>query len=375
MDELKNKLSTLKGRLENLVSRLDLENKVQEIRELEAQSLKSDFWSDLYGAQSVMQRLNSHRVVVYTVNDLLARVKNALEIFTLVEGNSNPNEKENDQNDLRNELISEVEKLSFELDKLELETFLNGKYDTSNAILTLHAGQGGTEAMDWVAMLLRMYIRYAEDKKWKVDVIDESPGEEAGFKSVTIQVNGHQAYGKLKKEAGTHRLVRLSPFNADKLRQTSFALVEVLPVIEKVGEIDINPEDLEMDSFRSSGAGGQNVNKVNSAVRLRHKPTGITVSVQTERSQLQNKEFALRILKGKLFALEEEKRAGKIKDIKGDYVPASWGNQIRSYVLHPYKLVKDLRTETEVTDAEAVLDGSLDPFIDAEIRQLGELSV
>lgn len=372
MDELKNKLNTLKGRLENLVSRLDLENKVQEIRELEAQSLKSDFWSDLYGAQSVMQRLNSHKVVVYTVHDLLARVKNALEIFTLVEGNSNPAD---DQNDLRNELISEVEKIRIELDKLELETFLNGKYDTSNAILTLHAGQGGTEAMDWVAMLLRMYIRYAEDKKWKVDVIDESPGEEAGFKSVTIQVNGHQAYGKLKKEAGTHRLVRLSPFNADKLRQTSFALVEVLPVIERVGEIDISPEDLEMDSFRSSGAGGQNVNKVNSAVRLRHKPTGITVSVQTERSQLQNKEFALRILKGKLFALEEEKRAGKIKDIKGDYVPASWGNQIRSYVLHPYKLVKDLRTETEVTNAEAVLDGELDPFIDAEIRQLGELSL
>ena len=367
MDELKNTLKSLLDRLEDLVVKIDLEKKRQEIRSLEAAVLKSDFWSDVTSAQKTMQLLSSHKQLVYTINELLSRVQNALEIADLVTSTQTTGNDDNDK--LRQELEVEVQKITQDLEKVEFNLFLSGKHDSSDAILTLHAGQGGTEAMDWVAMLLRMYLRFAEKKGWKTELLDESPGEEAGFKSVTLQISGFQAYGYLKKEAGTHRLVRQSPFNADKLRQTSFALVEVLPVVEEVGEIVIPPEDLAIDTFRSSGAGGQNVNKVSSAVRLTHKPTGLTVSVQNERSQLQNKETAMKILKGKLFQLEELKRAGEIKDLKGDYRPASWGNQIRSYVLHPYKMVKDLRTGVETTQAEDVLDGDLLPFIEAEIRQ------
>src|SRR5581483_6709271 len=240
--------------------------------------------------------------------------------------------------------------------------------DEGGAILSVHAGQGGTEAMDWAAMVLRMYLRFFEKKHWHTEVIDESKGEEAGIKSAVVEIDGRYAYGYLKKEAGTHRLVRQSPFNADNLRQTSFALVEVMPIIPETGEVEIKPEDYKMESFRSSGAGGQNVNKVNSAVRLTHLATGITVSVQTERSQLQNKEFALRILRAKLWEAEEARRRGEIKEIKGEYRPASWGTQIRNYILHPYHLVKDLRTGVESSDPEAVLGGNLQEFIDAELK-------
>lgn len=370
MDELKAQLNHLKTRLENLVGKIDLEKKKQEIRVLEAQSLKSDFWSDVLSAQSTMQALSSNKQLVYNIENLLSSVQNSLEIADLVTSEQPSGGELPDNQKLRKDLKTEVDRISQELEKLEFHLFLSGPYDSNDAILTLHAGQGGTEAQDWVAMLLRMYLRFAEKQNWKSEILDESPGEEAGFKSVTIQISGLQAYGYLKKEAGTHRLVRQSPFNADKLRQTSFALLEVLPLIAEVGEINIPPEDLEMDAFRSSGAGGQNVNKVSSAVRLTHKPTGITVSVQNERSQLQNKEVALKILKGKLFHFQELKRAGEIKGIKGDYKPASWGNQIRSYVLHPYKMVKDLRTGYETSQADSVLDGNLLDFIEAEIRQL-----
>lgn len=251
---------------------------------------------------------------------------------------------------------------------MELKLYLSEKFDTAAAYLSIHAGQGGVEAMDWAVMLSRMYQRYAEKKGWKVSLVDETKGEEAGIKSATFEISGNLAYGLLKKESGTHRLVRLSPFNADNLRQTSFALVEVLPVIEDSAEIEIKDADLEWDTFRSSGPGGQNVQKVSTAVRVKHLPTNITVTAQSERSQFQNKENALKILTAKVYQLEEQKRLEAEEKLKDWQNTASWGTQIRSYVLHPYKLVKDLRTNYETTAAEAVLDGELEGFIAAEIR-------
>ena len=266
------------------------------------------------------------------------------------------------------DIEGELQKFTKTIDQLELRLFLSDKLDPANCFLSVHAGQGGVEAMDWAAMLLRMYQRFCEKKGWTATLVDETKGEEAGIKSVTLEIKGQLAYGFLKKESGTHRLVRLSPFNADNLRQTSFALVEVLPVIGDTAEVEINEADLEWDTFRSSGPGGQNVQKVSTAVRVKHIPTNIVVTAQSERSQFQNKENALKILKAKVYQLEEQKRLAAEKNLKDWQKTASWGTQIRSYVLHPYKLVKDLRTTFETTSAEEVLDGGLEEFIAAEIR-------
>lgn len=266
------------------------------------------------------------------------------------------------------ELTTEVESLENHLEKLEFQIALSGKHDKEPALLSIHAGAGGTEAQDWTEMLMRMYMRWAEANRYKVLLVDQTEGEEAGLKSVTLEITGEYAYGYLKTERGVHRLVRISPFDASSRRHTSFALVEVVPDIESDIEIEINPDDLETDVYKSGGAGGQHVQKNSTAIRIKHIPTGIVVTCQNERSQLQNRETAMRILRGRLYDLELKKQEEEQARLKGQHVEAGWGNQIRSYVLHPYKMVKDHRTDYEVGNAEAVLDGKLDGFIDAYLR-------
>ncbi len=276
------------------------------------------------------------------------------------------------QEELAKELETRLDEFERTLKKEETRLYLSGKYDRANAILSIYAGAGGTEAQDWAAMLLRMYERFFERRGWKAELLEESFGEEAGIKSVTLEVRGRYAYGYLKGERGVHRLVRLSPFSAQHLRHTSFALVEVVPELSKNAEkeIELKPEELRVDTFRSSGPGGQNVNRRETAVRVTHLPTGIAVAVQTERSQGQNKERALAILKAKLLQRLEEEHKKEVSDLKGERVSAGWGNQIRSYVLHPYKMVKDLRTGVESSQPDTVLDGELEEFIEAELRQV-----
>ena len=358
MPEIKQRAEIIKDSLEEIKKSLDIKRKKIELRELEAQSLDPDFWNDQEKARSVMQKIGSLRDLI----DKLESFENeVLVLLDLV--------KESRDDEIFEKDVSSLEE---RLKELKLASFLSGKYDSGNAIVSIHAGQGGTEAMDWASMLYRMYLRYAERKNFKVETLDLTEGEEAGIKSVTFKVIGPYAYGYLKGESGTHRLVRQSPFNADRLRQTSFALVGVLPEISDVDESDINlkDEDLEWQFFRSSSQGGQNVQKVSTAVRVKHIPTGITVSCQTQRFQEQNRKIALELLRAKVWALEEERKSKEVKEIKGEYRPASWGNQIRSYVLHPYKMVKDLRTNVETSNTEAVLNGEIDEFIEAEILSL-----
>jgi len=305
-----------------------------------------------------MRRLAELKRVVQIWRELEKRVADITELSSLTEEDAS----------LQAEIQSEVEKIASQLDELEFQMAFSGQYDARNAILTVHAGAGGTESQDWADMLMRMYLRWAERRGYKAEVLDISAGEEAGVKSVVIGIDGDCAFGYLKSEHGVHRLVRLSPFDADHARHTSFALVEVMPEAQADVDVKIEPDDLKVDAFRSSGPGGQHMQKTSSAVRLTHLPTGLVVTCQSERSQYQNKEIALRILQSRLLELELAKKAEEKAKLKGKRIAAGWGNQIRSYVLHPYKMVKDHRTDYQTGNPETVLDGELDDFITAYLR-------
>lgn len=318
------------------------------------------FWDDPEAAQKVMQQLSNEKAPLETYVSLRQRYE---DLYTLWELGM-----EEDDDSLTAEIKSEIDSLAGLLEKQELDMLLSGEYDANNAIIALHPGAGGTESQDWAAMLLRMYTRWAEDKGYKVEVLDLLPGDEAGIKSVTLMISGRNAYGYLKAEKGVHRLVRISPFDASGRRHTSFVSLEVMPEINDDIEIEIDPKDLRVDTFRAGGAGGQHINKTDSAVRIIHNPSGIVVSCQSERSQFQNRDIAMRLLKAKLFAREREAREQKQAEIRGENKDIAWGSQIRSYVFHPYSLVKDHRTNTEVGNVQAVMDGDLDMFIDAYLR-------
>jgi peptide chain release factor 2 len=305
-----------------------------------------------------MRQLAEQKKVVERWRGMEARAAEVAELISL------------EDESLQADIEAEVEKLASQLDEMELEAAFGGEYDARNAILAIHAGAGGTESQDWAQMLMRMYLRWAERRRYQAEVLDMSPGEEAGIKSVVIDIKGDYANGYLKSEHGVHRLVRLSPFDADHARHTSFALVEVMPEAEADVDVRIEPDDLKVETFRSSGPGGQHMQKTSSAVRLTHLSSGLVVSCQSERSQHQNKEIALKILRSRLLELELVKRAEERAKLKGKRIAAEWGNQIRSYVLHPYKMVKDHRTDYQTGDTDAVLDGELDGFITAYLRSI-----
>lgn len=357
LEDIKPRLGELMEKLGQMEVSLEVPAKEEKIAELEYKMGEPTFWDDAEEAQKINQELNDVKISVDKFKSLKAKFEDAQTLWEMA--------MEDGDESLEEEIKDALDKVADGLENLQLEVLLSGPYDANNAILTLHAGAGGTEAQDWTQMLLRMYGRWAERHGFTVETADLLPGDEAGVKSATLFIKGHNAYGFLKSEKGIHRLVRISPFDANARRHTSFAACDIMPEIDDAVEVDINMADVRVDTYRASGAGGQHINKTSSAVRMTHEPTGIVVQCQNERSQLQNREQCLKMLRAKLFELEQEKKEKELAKLEGDQQKIEWGSQIRSYVFQPYTMVKDHRTNEETGNVQAVMDGDLDPFIRA----------
>ncbi|MBR2077371.1 MAG: peptide chain release factor 2 [Exiguobacterium sp.] len=361
ISDIRNELEAMAKRLENYRESLNLTEKEARIAELENEMTYPDFWDNQEKAQKVIDESNGLKAMVDKYQDLANQHEDGEVTLELI--------KEEPDAEMQEELGESIQALKKQFDDFELEILLNGPYDANNAILELHPGAGGTESQDWASMLLRMYQRFADKQGWKVETIDYLPGEEAGVKSVTLRIIGHNAYGYLKAEKGIHRLVRISPFDSSGRRHTSFVSCDVMPEFDDDIEIEVRTEDLRIDTYRASGAGGQHINTTDSAVRITHVPTGVVVSCQTERSQIKNRESAMKMLKAKLYQRELDEQQRKLDEIRGEKTDIGWGSQIRSYVFHPYSMVKDHRTNYEVGNTSAVMDGDIMPFIDAYLRK------
>jgi peptide chain release factor 2 len=356
MDDLNKYTEQLTLQVNDLQSKLKIAELINELDALRIKSQAKDFWHDSDNAQGVMKHISKLEVRIKPWQELDASLSDIAEMLKL------------EDDSLKTELELQLKTIGAEIDKLKETLKFNGTYDDRDVVMSIYAGAGGTDAQDWTQMLFRMYTRFFEKNGWKARVVEESLGEEAGLKSITLEIEGDYVYAKLKGEHGVHRLVRLSPFNSDNLRQTSFSKVDVMPKIDRPDELSIDDKELKVDVYRSGGHGGQSVNTTDSAVRITHVPTGISVAIQNERSQLQNRETAMTILRSRLAQLQLEQHAEALSALKGPNQSAEWGNQIRSYVLHPYKQVKDLRTRHESSDPDGVLDGDLEPFIDAYLE-------
>ncbi|WP_141768299.1 peptide chain release factor 2 [Staphylococcus hominis] len=362
LSEIKRDIDEYNNDLEQIRGSLDLENKETNIQEYEEMMTEPDFWDNQNKAQDVIDKNNALKSIVNGYYELNHKLEDMDATWELLQ--------EEYDDEIKEDLEQDIVTFREQIDQFELQLLLDGPHDANNAILELHPGAGGTESQDWASMLLRMYQRYGEQQGFKVETIDYLPGDEAGVKSVTLLIKGHNAYGYLKAEKGVHRLVRISPFDSSGRRHTSFASCDVIPEFDNDEiEIEINPDDITVDTFRASGAGGQHINKTESAIRITHHPTGIVVNNQNERSQIKNREAAMKMLKSKLYQLKLEEQEREMAEIRGEQKEIGWGSQIRSYVFHPYSMVKDHRTNEETAKVDAVMDGDIAPFIEAYLRQ------